>query len=584
MSYLVLARKCRPQKFPDVVGQKAVVRILQNALKRQRVAHAMIFSGVRGVGKTTLARIMAKAINCHNPAEAPCDHCSSCLEIKAGNAIDLHEIDGASNRGIQEIRELKENLRFLPTREKFKIIIIDEVHMLTTEAFNALLKTLEEPPEHVFFMFATTELYKVPITILSRCQRYELKRIPLDELVSFFASIAEQEGINVTPAALEIIAREADGSVRDGLSLLDQIFSFGGETVTDEDLAQVLGLVDNRIFAQLAAALLAVDLAGALSLLNDSYGQGMNMQRFTRGLLQYFRALLICKTCRSPELILDISEQEMTCMCDMSSKYSFETLSYVFDLLFKGIEGMKHSSYPRMALEMIFIKVVRVGEIAPVSDLLGRLDSLMAMEPAPVVAKEKPSVLSPASLRVEAEGGSVGHVDDTRPHHLPKSVKADSGEVVKSEEKAVDTPSVVPVRPANSTVSPLPESKALRRDWNGFVAHVKDRKKWMASALELSEKAMQKDGELIIKFDDSSECRYLQEMDNVKLLTEFAQDFFQKELVVKIVAQGGEGTCDQGMDKPQEDRRALARDPRVEMALEILGGQVARIRTGPRSR
>ncbi|MCW5209874.1 DNA polymerase III subunit gamma/tau, partial [Desulfobulbus sp. US1] len=209
MSYLVLARKSRPQIFAQVVGQKPIVRTLQNGLLQNRVPHALIFSGVRGTGKTTLARIMAKAINCEQgPPPEPCNKCRSCKEIMAGSSVDLHEVDGASNRGIQEIRELKENIRFMPTSSKFKIIIIDEVHMLTTEAFNALLKTLEEPPEHVYFMFATTELHKVPVTILSRCQRYELKRVAHAELAAHFASLAQQEGINIDEAALNMVVRE----------------------------------------------------------------------------------------------------------------------------------------------------------------------------------------------------------------------------------------------------------------------------------------------------------------------------------------------------------------------------------------
>ena len=255
MSYLVLARKWRPQRFEDVVGQKAVVKTLRNALTHGRVAHAMIFSGVRGVGKTTLARIMAKAINCTSESpDKPCNHCQSCREITAGTALDLHEIDGASNRGIQEIRELKEDIRFLPSNNRFKIYIIDEVHMLTTEAFNALLKTLEEPPAHVYFMFATTEIHKVPVTILSRCQRFELQRLRFSDLQEHFGRIVEEEKRAISDEALAMIIREAAGSVRDGLSLLDQIFSYGGKEIGEKEVTEVLGLVDGSVFSDMADA------------------------------------------------------------------------------------------------------------------------------------------------------------------------------------------------------------------------------------------------------------------------------------------------------------------------------------------
>src|SRR5210317_445074 len=271
MSYLVLARKWRPQTFEEVVGQQAVVRTLQNAIGRNRIPHALIFSGVRGVGKTTLARLVAKALNCNEgPTKIPCNKCDHCLEITSGQAIDIQEIDGASNRGIQEIRELKENIRFFPAKSRYKIIIIDEVHMLTTEAFNALLKTLEEPPEHVFFMFATTELHKIPITILSRCQRYELQKVTSIELFEFFRKIAGEEEVKISDWALNVIVREAGGSVRDGLSLLDQIFSFSGDEISDEDVIQVLGLVDSQVVSSMAVAILNSDLANCFNILDET--------------------------------------------------------------------------------------------------------------------------------------------------------------------------------------------------------------------------------------------------------------------------------------------------------------------------
>ncbi|MCW5207319.1 DNA polymerase III subunit gamma/tau, partial [Desulfobulbus sp. US2] len=299
-------------------------------------------------------------------------------EIMAGSSVDLHEVDGASNRGIQEIRELKENIRFMPTSSKFKIIIIDEVHMLTTEAFNALLKTLEEPPEHVYFMFATTELHKVPVTILSRCQRYELKRVAHAELAAHFASLAQQEGINIDEAALNMVVREAGGSVRDGLSLLDQVFSYCGENVTGQEVADVLGLVSHEVIADLARALLAKDLSAALNNLDKVYSYGMDIKRFINELLAWFRSLVVCSISKDPAVLLDLPADELALLQEVAAAYSSQTLFMMFNLLLEGLEKAAFSARPRFAVEMTFIRAVQVDDVVPVTDLLTRLDDVLA--------------------------------------------------------------------------------------------------------------------------------------------------------------------------------------------------------------
>ena len=578
MSYLVLARKWRPQSFSDVVGQQHVVRTLQNALKRNRVAHAMLFSGVRGVGKTTLARIMAKAMNCeHDGAEIPCNNCRSCEEITAGTAIDLHEIDGASNRGIQEIRELKENIRFFPTSGRYKIIIIDEVHMLTTEAFNALLKTLEEPPAHVFFMFATTELHKIPITILSRCQRYELKRVAFVELVAFFGKIAKEEEVTISERALEMIAREAEGSVRDGLSLLDQIFSFGGTEVSDEDVVQVLGLVDHQVFANLARALLAGDLAVCLDIFEKGYGAGMDLKRFANDLLGYFRSLLLCKAAKQPEQLLDVSDHELAEFKEIAGAASQETLYQYFNLLLKGIEEMQYSSRPRMVLEMAFIRATQAGQVVPVTSLLTRIDDLLAGAdfspiPAPAAAMVPPVTAEPTPV----------FTPGTSAPQVPAQKKTEvTANVVAEPVKTVPLP---PVEPAGG--NPTPVGKKVRSDWDEFIGYVKSRKAWMAHVLRLSAVGSDEGAELVMKFDDPTDCSVLQEQDNFKLINEFAQDFFQRDFKVVFRVRGAKDDGDSGDDgdNPREERRALANDPLVQMTTEIFSGQIGSVRTGPRSR
>ncbi|MBU0673768.1 MAG: DNA polymerase III subunit gamma/tau [Proteobacteria bacterium] len=588
MSYLVLARKWRPQTFDQVVGQGPVVRILRNALKRNRVPHAMLFGGVRGVGKTTLARIMAKALNCQGTSETPpCDECESCREIKAGASIDLHEIDGASNRGIQEIRDLKENIRFLPTKCRFKIIIIDEVHMLTAEAFNALLKTLEEPPAHVVFMFATTELHKIPVTILSRCQRYELKRVPFAELFAFFKKIAGAEGVSISDDALEMIAREASGSVRDGLSLLDQIFSFGEGEMTDDDVREVLGLVGRQVYEQLAVALLNGDLAGSLSFLDQVCQAGADLKRFATDLLLFFRGLVICRVVPAPGELLDGSDRELTSLTTLAAHYETETVLNLFDQLLKGLSEMQYASHPRLVLEMTFARALQVGQVVPVADLIGKLDQLLQQDGFEL--PQGPQKGFVASTRLVEQAVSV---DIEVPPVVPPAEAAKVPEPLSVDEPVVEAPSPDqgPVMVAESVPTMAQDSSAkssrdVRRDWDEFIEYVKDRRKWMAPVMKMCVGISRQGQEIFMKYDEPAECRMLQESENLKSLTEFAQDFFQEELQIRVkIRGGGEGATPGDIDGPQEERRALRDDPLVQMVAEVFGGRVDGIRTGPRSR
>ena len=574
MSYLVLARKSRPQNFDQVVGQKPVVKTLQNSLLRDRVAHAILFSGVRGVGKTTLARIMAKAINCERRTDAnPCNACPSCVEFTSGSALDLVEIDGASNRGIQEIRELKEKIRFLPSSAKYKIIIIDEVHMLTTEAFNALLKTLEEPPEHVFFMFATTELHKIPITILSRCQRYELKRIAADELGEHFKKLAAGEGVKIDQSALDLIVRESEGSVRDGLSLLDQVFSYGETEIGVDDVIQVLGLVSRDIILGLTQALLEKNPGAAFQALEDTCNYGVDLKRFTTDLLSAFRTLILCRIDGCQKLV-DIPEQELSLFRDLGRKHSPETIHMKLTLLMRGGEEMRYSSQPRLALESTFLKIIQADDVVPVASLLTRLDSLLE-------GKELPSeTLQPAPTGKKKSDELSGNVS------TPEPVPEKAPETVASPmEEPPLPPDPEQPPPQQPKPVPHPHQRDVRRDWPGFIEHVKDRKLWMAQDLGRADKAREVDGQLQLHFSDPANCTVLRQKQNVKLLTEFVLDFFQKDLKLHFITPDKEegDTADNG-DSPHKLRQKLANDPLVIMATEIFSGQIGDIRVGPRSR
>jgi DNA polymerase-3 subunit gamma/tau len=603
MSYLVLARKYRPQTFHDVVGQEPVVRILRNGLRRDRVPHAMLFSGVRGVGKTTLARIMAKALNCESDSDdIPCDTCQSCLEIRQGSAVDLKEIDGASNRGIQEIRELKENIRFFPLRSKFKIIIIDEVHMLTTEAFNALLKTLEEPPEHVYFMFATTEIHKVPITILSRCQRYELKRVGFTGLADFFSSIAKSEEVTISAAGIDMIVREADGSVRDGLSLLDQMFAFGGDDgdgriiVRDEDVVQVLGLVDHQVFVKLATAVLDSDLTTCLQVLEETYLLGIDLKRFAADLLSFFRGLVVCKTVQDPSVLLDVAETDVLAMSRLAAAHSKESLYQLFQVFMKGMQELQYASRPRLTLEMLFVRATQVGQVVPAQDIAARLAMFLEEHGTPAAGQTSPAQKKTVTSRVEPE--VVPRPPAVEPatemvvpppvvqKESPPPMPEPPPPVVEREELAAVEPLVAAEPTVVQKAKPVlvePKQRDVTREWDGFVAYVKERKAWMAQTLRLCDNPHLEGEKLLIRFDNPSDCTLLTDRDNLQALTIYAQDFFQAELVLDVCALGGH--CAEGDgSSPREERRALAADPLVELVTDIFDGKVVGIRTGPKFR
>ena len=371
MSYLVLARSWRPQTFDEVVGQRHVTRTLKNAILQGRVAHAYLFTGPRGVGKTSLARILAKAVNCvDGPTAEPCGQCAHCVEIRDGSSLDVQEIDGASNRGIEEIRELRENVRYLPSGCRFKIYIIDEVHMLTKEAFNALLKTLEEPPAHVMFIFATTEVHKLPPTILSRCQKFLFRRVGTGDLQEHLKRILEKEGIEFESAALAILARQADGSVRDSLSLTDQVISYGDRKVTAELVKEVLGMVDRLLLLGLIGAMAGKDLPKIVETLEDVFMGGYDLRRFYFALVLELRALLIRKLGASVDGG-DTDDEEAT--RSLLDRLSMEWLHAAQHELLKLDAELRYASDPRLVLELGLLK------IAHLSDFYG-LDALPPLE------------------------------------------------------------------------------------------------------------------------------------------------------------------------------------------------------------
>ena len=377
MSYLVLARKYRPQTFDQVIKQDHVTRTLTNAISAGRVAHAILFSGPRGTGKTTVARILAKAMNCKDgPVPVPCNECRSCKEITAGSAVDVFEIDGASNNSVDQIRELRENVKYMPAHSLYKIYIIDEVHMLSIAAFNALLKTLEEPPPHVMFVFATTEPRKIPITILSRCQRHDFRRIDVESISKHMGTLCSKEGVKIAVDSLGIIAREAGGSMRDGLSLLDHVISCTQGAITHKQILDILGVIDREVIFNLSAAILGGQLPKVLDILDAIYSAGHDMKKLYADLMEHFRNLLLVKMVEKIDRLVDIPSHEIDLMRDQVKEVSRIFLNQILDLFFKKEVLILNSTQPRLAIEMVFIRMFQMKPVLPIDILIEKLDNL----------------------------------------------------------------------------------------------------------------------------------------------------------------------------------------------------------------
>jgi len=377
LEYLVLARKWRPQTFEDVVGQDHVVKTLRNAIIHDRVAHAFTFSGPRGIGKTSVARILAKALNCEKgPSQTPCNVCANCGEITDGISMDVREIDGASNRGIDEIRELRENVKFSPISSRFKLYIIDEVHMLTREAFNALLKTLEEPPSHVIFIFATTEIHKIPATILSRCQCFEFRRVSIQQITGRLKYIAGQEGIQISDGALRWIAEAGDGSMRDAQSIFDQVISYTGSEIQDRDVEELLSLTDRRFLFRLSQSVFARDAGKCLGIIEEGYYAGLDMKYFYQLLIRHFRNLLLIKIAGRDRELLDIGDDEIAILKGQTESVSTETLQRLLDILMAEEESMRKSQAPRINIEAVVVRMAYLEPVLPIGDILTKMEVL----------------------------------------------------------------------------------------------------------------------------------------------------------------------------------------------------------------
>ena len=554
MSYLVLARKWRPRLFEEVVGQEHVTRTLTNAIRRNRIAHAYLFSGPRGIGKTTTARLLAKALNCEKgPTVKPCNRCASCQEITQGSSLDVLEIDGASNRGIDEMRNLRENVKFAPSRDRFKIYIIDEVHMLTQEAFNALLKTLEEPPEHVKFIFATTASHKVLPTILSRCQRFDFKRIPVPVLIERLKLIAGEEKLKVEEKAFFAIARGVEGSMRDALSLLDQLISFSEGNIREEEVNAVLGMVDKETFFALVESIIKGDTLRSLKLIDKVIGEGKDLRLFSANFIEHLRDMMMFKVGGEAIDLVDLPEDSVEKMENHSGCFSLEEIEEAINILSRAEDALKWTESGRIPLELAVIKLTGMKKTAPPGDPANPDKKALERKPVPEAVREAapekdPPGQKPVPVAEAVSGNSSG--------------KTDNGEALSLEK--------------------------IKKEWPRVLELIKDKKITAEAYLREGEPTKVSEKMLTVTFPSafSFHKESVERNETRRVIEEVLRDIFRHDLMLRPVlkqgaSSGGRKTA-QAEAKSREDELngILNKEPIIKAALDIFGAKVLEVKKG----
>ena len=568
MNYQVSARKWRPMSFPDVIGQAHVVQTLVHAVEGKRVAHAYLFSGMRGVGKTTVARILAKAMNCHQgPTPTPCAECQSCVEIANGQSFDVMEIDGASNSGVDDVRSLRGNIKIGPAKGARRVYIIDEVHMLTTNAFNALLKTLEEPPAHVIFIFATSELHKIPLTILSRCQHFTFRRIPVQTITDHLQHIVAQEAITISPRGLEITAKAADGSLRDALSLLDQIVAFAGQEVADHQIDTVLGNIPHELRREMFHAVVTRDPARALEVVWAVGDQGGDLHRFLGDLVEDVRSLIVLKI--SPKSLgrIDVSEGLNREAEEAVRTLTIDDLQRVFDILTQAQDHLKHTEFQNYVLEMAVIKVCQLAA----SESVSHMDMTNCAKDQITTSRTQTSLETPQAIT----RGQVSRTTKPSVATRPKSQR-------------VTAPGFS--RPIGSKAPVIPNDKKTTRmstltiDWTELVERVGVEKPNLATYLEAGVPVKVENGIILIAFSENRDmCREVMARDdNQQYVQNVCRSLCGSEVELKFVrlAKSSEpvktiGELGQEKHKKQAQnlRDRTLDHPSVRMVLDEFGGQ-----------
>lgn len=528
MAYVVLARRWRPQKFAEIIGQEHVSKTLTNAIETGRIAHSFIFAGPRGVGKTTAARILAKALNCQNgPIPIPCDECSNCKSITTGNSMDVLEIDGASNRGIDEIRNLRENIRFAPSQGKYRIYIIDEVHMLTKEAFNALLKTLEEPPSHVVFIFATTEIHRVPPTILSRCQRFDFKRIPTRTIMDHLRYICKEDKIEIDDEALFEIAKKGDGSMRDSQSILDQIIAYGGGKVDAEMVKKALGIINLDLYFDFTGYLLEKNVTKILEFTQQVFNEGIDLGEFLSGLEEHFRNLLIAKTLNSTEFVT-VAENFQSKYIELGKEFNQNDLLQFVQMSSELQNSLKWASQPHIKFEVGMLKMVNLPSALEIQKLL---------EQAAILKKK--TINKPAAPQ--------------KPEPAPVEHAAESPPVLQFSQES------------------------LISSWTVICGNIGKIKPMLGTSLELGSAEVQSEKELKISFENQHVFQYNLALKNLELIEQEVNGMFGSKIQIEFVVDKNKKPVHTEKRKNKKEilEEISSEDPLIDKLIDEFGLEIS---------
>lgn len=552
MAYQVTARKWRPQKFEDVVGQEHITATLKNAIKNNRIAHAYIFTGPRGVGKTTTARILAKALNCENPKDLePCNQCAMCKSINDSQTMDIIEIDGASNRGIDEIRTLRESVKYAPTRGKYKIYIIDEVHMLTKESFNAFLKTLEEPPAHTIFVFATTDIHKVPLTIISRCQRFDFRRIQLDTIKKTLNNIAKEEKISIDDKTLTLIAKKADGALRDAQSLFDQVISFCGEKIDSETVSQMLNLIDEDLFFNISDAVLEKDFNIVFETTNKIYQNGWDFIDFTDGLLEHFRNILSVIITERTELV-ETAEVYRIKYANYIQTFSKGDLLRILNYLTKLQQELRFSNNQKLKIEIALTNLVALEKSSTLSEIISGLESgnIEVKSSELNLTKEKTETIYLPKQTLEKK-------TQIRNNPLPKAEEF-----------------VPPIKEQLSSVQADLNFETITRKWQHFVDEVCKEKSFLLTPLFNNVKPINFDGtNLHLESNDQTTESSL--LLHQEYIDKKSREFFGKKVNIKFGFETKNAVNSKTSEITKQQKTAKSSkilDPYEKIIIEDLGG------------